>query len=106
MVAGDVAFVMNWSFAWELANDPDESEIAGMWICLVPGNGTVTSAAVTGGGIGIISTSDSPEYAWKFIEMPVSPDNQKFVLKIMERCQRSKRFMKIRSFLKNTAIWS
>lgn len=81
-MAGDVAFVMNWSFAWELANDPDESEIAGdVGICLVPGNGTVTSAAVTGGGgIGIISTSDSPEYAWKFIEMLVSPDNQKFAL--------------------------
>ena len=81
-MAGDVAFVMNWSFAWGLANDPQESEIAGdVGICLIPGNGTVTSAAVTGGGgIGIISTSDAPDYAWKYIEMLVSEENQKFAL--------------------------
>lgn len=81
-MAGDVAFVMNWSFAWGLTNDANESKIAGdVGVCLIPGNGTVTSASVTGGGgLGIMSTSKAPDYAWKYIEMVTSEDTQTFAL--------------------------
>lgn len=81
-MAGDVAFVMNWSFAWGLANDVNASKIAGdVGVCLIPGNGTVESASVTGGGgLGIMSTSKYPDYAWKYIEMVASEETQKFAL--------------------------
>lgn len=81
-MAGDVAFVMNWSFAWNLTNDVNESKIAGdVGICLIPGNGTVESASVTGGGgLGIMSTSKYPDYAWKFIELLASQETQVFAL--------------------------
>lgn len=81
-MAGDIAFVMNWSFAWGLANSPEESQIAGdVDIALMPGCETTRSAAVTGGGgLGIISTSDAPDYAWKYIELLTSEENQIFAL--------------------------
>lgn len=81
-MAGDIPFVMNWSFAWGLTNDAKQSKVAGnVGICLIPGSENVKSSSVTGGGgIGIMATSDSPDYAWKFIEMFVSPDIQKYAL--------------------------
>lgn len=81
-MAGDIAFVMNWSFAWGLANSPEESQVAGdVDIALMPGCETTRSAAVTGGGgLGIISTSDAPDYAWKYIELLTSEENQIFAL--------------------------
>jgi multiple sugar transport system substrate-binding protein len=82
-MAGDTPFVMNWSFAWGLTNDPTQSKVAGnVGICLIPGSDNVKSSSVTGGGgFGILSSSDSQDYAWKFIETLVSADVQKYALK-------------------------
>lgn len=70
-LAGDTAFVTNWSYALGVANDPAQSKVAGQVdVCLVPGANGVRSAFVTGGGaLGILSTSQYPEYAWKYVEM-------------------------------------
>lgn len=79
-MAGDTAFVMNWSYAYGVANDPAQSKVAGnVDVCLVPGeNGTVSGFATGGGGLGILATSKSPDYAWKYLEMLADPDNQKY----------------------------
>lgn len=74
-MAGDIPFVLNWAFAYALANDPAESTIAGnVGIGLVPSNsdGVVSSSVTGGGGFAIASTSEHPDYAWKLIENVVS----------------------------------
>jgi multiple sugar transport system substrate-binding protein len=80
-LAGDTAFVMDWSFAWALVNDPQSSKVAGdVAIGLIPGDSSanVTSASVTGGGgIGILSSSQNKYWAWKFIELMTGVDTQK-----------------------------
>lgn len=79
-LAGDTAFVINWSYAYTVANDPAQSQVAGdVDVCLVPGaNDAVSGSATGGGGMGIFSTSKSPDYAWKYIEKLVDPENQKY----------------------------
>lgn len=79
-LAGDTAFVTNWSYAYNVANDPEQSQVAGdVDVCLVPGaNGAVSGFATGGGGLGILSTSKSPDYAWKFLEKLADPDIQKY----------------------------
>lgn len=79
-LAGDTAFVTNWSYAYNVANDPAQSQVAGdVDVCLVPGaNGTTSAFATGGGGLGILSTSKSPEYAWKFIEKLADAEIQKY----------------------------
>lgn len=62
-MAGDIPFVLNWAFAYALANDPAESTIAGnVGIGLVPSNsdGVVSSPVTGGGGFAIASTSEHP----------------------------------------------
>lgn len=79
-LAGDTAFVTNWPYAYGVANDPSQSQVAGdVDVCLVPGaNGTRSAFATGGGGMGILSTSKNPDYAWKFIELFANPDNQRY----------------------------
>lgn len=79
-LAGDTAFVTNWSYAYNVANDPAQSQVAGdVDVCLVPGaNGAISGFATGGGGMGILSTSKYPDYAWKFIEMVADPEIQKY----------------------------
>ncbi len=79
-LAGDIAFVTNWSYALGVANDPEQSQVAGQVdVCLVPGaNGTRSAFVTGGGGLGILSTSKSPDYAWKFLEMVADYDNQAY----------------------------
>lgn len=81
-LAGDTAFCMNWGYVYSYGNDEANSQVAGnVDICLMPGTDAAVSSSVTGGGgLGVMSTSKSPEYAWKFIEMVTSLDNQKYAL--------------------------
>ena len=74
-LAGDTAFVMNWSYALGVANDESQSQVAGkVDVCLVPGANGVRSAFCTGGGgMGILSTCKYPDYAWKFLEKLADP---------------------------------
>lgn len=79
-LAGDTAFVTNWSYALGVANDPSQSQVSGQVdVCLVPGENGVRSAFVTGGGgLGILSTSKHPDYAWKYIELLGEHDIQAY----------------------------
>lgn len=81
-LAGDTPFVMNWSFVWDLSNDPSQSRVAGnVDICLIPGTDGVVSGGVTGGGgLGVLSCCKYPEYAWKFLELCLSYDVQLYGL--------------------------
>jgi len=81
-LAGDTAFVMNWSYIYEYGNDPANSKVAGdVDICLMPGTGQAVSSSVTGGGgLGVMSTSKYPEYAFEFIEMVTSSEIQQYAL--------------------------
>ena len=74
-MAGDIPFVLNWAFAYALANDPEESTIAGnVGIGLIPSNsdGVVSSSVTGSGGFAIASTSKYPDYAWKLLENVLS----------------------------------
>lgn len=74
-MAGDIPFVLNWAFAYALANNPEESTIAGnVGIALVPSNsdGVVSSSVTGSGGFAIPSTSKYPDYAWKLLENVLS----------------------------------
>ena len=70
-MAGDTAFVMDWSFAWPLTNDAKQSKIAGnVGMTLIPGDakaGVRSSSVTGGGGIGIISNSEHKDWAGKFL---------------------------------------
>lgn len=78
-LAGDAAFTMCFSYGWDTANDPAQSKVAdNVAVCLVPGSNGTTSAAVTGGGgLGILSTSKNPDWAWKYLELFTQEDIQK-----------------------------
>ena len=79
-LAGDTAFVMNWSYVYTYANTPENSSVAGdVDICLMPGTDAAVSASVTGGGgLGVMSTSKYPEYAFKYIEMVTKAEVEKY----------------------------
>lgn len=70
-MAGDIPFVLNWSFAYAMAKDPETSQIAdSVAVGLVPSNKEgVTSATATGsGGYGIAATSEHPDEAYQLLE--------------------------------------
>ncbi len=78
-MAGDIAFVLCWSYAYGFCNNPENSKIAGnVDIALVPGaNGTKTGSVTGGGGLGVSYTTKYPEYAVDYLQMAVSYDIQK-----------------------------
>lgn len=79
-LAGDTAFVTNWSYAYDVANDPAQSQVAGdVDVCLIPGaNGSDGAIVLGGGGLGVLATSEYPDYAWQFIEMLADPEIQEY----------------------------
>ncbi len=81
-MAGDMAFVPNWSYAYNLTRNPDESAIAEhVGITLMPGTDGVTSGSVTGGGgMGITTSCTSPAYAAELLKLTVSMQIQERAL--------------------------
>ena len=78
--SGQAAFALNWTYMYNLANDPKESKIAGN-VGVVPGpgvSGKLDASAVNGSmGLGITAASKHPDEAWKYIIAMTSLDTQK-----------------------------
>lgn len=67
---GEAAFALNWTYMYNLANDPKESKVAGdVGVVPAPGvEGKSTVSAVNGSmGLGIPTASKHPDEAWKYI---------------------------------------
>jgi multiple sugar transport system substrate-binding protein len=78
--SGQAAFALNWTYMYNLANDPKESKIAGN-VGVVPGpgvSGKLDASAVNGSmGLGITAASKHPDEAWKYIISMTSLETQK-----------------------------
>lgn len=76
---GKTPFVINWSFAWSVFNDPEQSAVADkVGVMLVPGTNGIKSATCAGSmGLSITSTCQHKDEAWKFIEFLASKEIQK-----------------------------
>lgn len=76
---GEAAFALNWTYMYNLANDPKESKVAGH-VGVVPAPGIAGKSevsAVNGSmGLGITATSQHQDEAWKYIEFMTSQANQ------------------------------
>jgi multiple sugar transport system substrate-binding protein len=82
---GDAAFALNWTYMYNLANDPKESKVAGdVGVVPAPGvEGTSEVSAVNGSmGLGITSTSKNPGEAWDYITYMTSQKVQNAYAKL------------------------
>jgi len=77
--SGEAAFALNWTYMYNLANDPKESKIAGK-VGIVPAPGAAgksEGSAVNGSmGLGITGNSQHAEEAWKYIAFMASQPTQ------------------------------
>ena len=76
---GEAAFALNWTYMYNLANDPKESKVAGkVGIVPAPGaEGISTASGVNGSmGLGITSGSQHADEAWKYITFLTSQSVQ------------------------------
>ncbi len=77
--SGEAAFALNWTYMYNLAQDPKESKVVGK-VGIVPAPGAVGGAkvsAVNGSmGLGISTASKNPDAAWKYISYLTSKDVQ------------------------------
>ncbi|MBN9136555.1 MAG: sugar ABC transporter substrate-binding protein, partial [Phyllobacterium sp.] len=67
---GEAAFALNWTYMYNMANDPKDSKVAGkVGVVPAPGiDGKSAVSAVNGSmGLGVTSTSKHPDEAWKYI---------------------------------------
>ncbi len=83
--SGQAAFALNWTYMYNLANDPKESKVAGsVRIAPAPGSkGHSTESAVNGSmGLGIMSKSKHKEAAWKYIQFLTSKPVQNAYAKL------------------------
>lgn len=66
---GDAAFALNWTYMYNMANDPKQSKVAGQ-VGVIPAPGSVAGQAsgVNGSmGLGIAKASTHPDQAWQYI---------------------------------------
>ncbi len=66
---GDAAFALNWTYMYNMANDPKQSKVAGdVGIIPAPAEKPGEVAAMNGSmGLGITQTSAYPDQAWQYI---------------------------------------
>lgn len=72
---GDAAFALNWTYMYNLANDPKESKVAGkVGVVPAPGHeGTSEASAVNGSmGLGVTTTSQHKDEAWDYVTFMTS----------------------------------
>ncbi len=76
---GEAAFALNWTYMYNMANNPKDSKVAGkVGVVPAPGvDGKSTVSAVNGSmGLGVTSTSKNPDEAWKYIAFMTSQATQ------------------------------
>lgn len=76
---GEAAFALNWTYMFNLANNPAESKVAGkVGVVPAPGvEGKSSVSAVNGSmGLGITTTSQHPDEAWTYIVFMTSQATQ------------------------------
>jgi multiple sugar transport system substrate-binding protein len=77
---GEAIFHRNWPYAWDVANNPDLSRVAGRVgvtaLPSFPGHGSVSTLG--GYQYAISAHSRRPDDAWRFIAFMTSPEMQKF----------------------------
>jgi multiple sugar transport system substrate-binding protein len=82
---GEAAFALNWTYMYNLANDPKDSKVAGK-VGVVPAPGVAgisTASAVNGSmGLGVTQGSKHPEEAWKYITYMTSQPVQNAYAKL------------------------
>ena len=76
---GQAIFHRNWPYAWEVANDPESSKVAGqVGMMPLPGFPGGKGVATLGGWqLAISRFSRKPELAWQFVEFMTSAKMQK-----------------------------
>jgi multiple sugar transport system substrate-binding protein len=75
---GASLFSVNWAYQLNLANDPEESQIAGDAIVTIMPGQVEPSATINGGmALSVMSDSKHPEEAWEYIQYLSSKDVQK-----------------------------
>ncbi len=76
---GNAAFIFNWTYAYGVANDANQSKVVGdVGIAPIPGHGKVKSATVNGGQpLSIASGSRHPNEAWAYILYMTGKDFQR-----------------------------
>lgn len=82
---GEAAFALNWTYMYNLANDPKESKVAGkVGVVPAPGVAGKTEASAVNGsmGLGVTTTSKHPEEAWKYIAFMTSQPTQNAYAKL------------------------
>ena len=76
---GDAAFALNWTYMYNMANDPKDSKVAGK-VGVVPAPGVAGKSevsAVNGSmGLGVTTASKQPDEAWKYIVFMTSQATQ------------------------------
>lgn len=68
--SGQAAFALNWTYMYNLVNDPKESKVVGkVGIIPAPGVKGISQASAMNGsmGLGITANSAHPDAAWKYI---------------------------------------
>ncbi len=80
--SGQAAFALNWTYMYNLANDPKESQVAGQVdVVPAPGDGTHSQVSAVNGsmGLGITTGSMHPNEAYQYIEYLTSqPVQEKY----------------------------
>ncbi|MBY3040672.1 extracellular solute-binding protein [Rhizobium laguerreae] len=82
---GDAAFALNWTYMYNMANNPKDSKVAGkVGVVPAPGiTGKSEASAVNGSmGLGITSASQHPDEAWKYITFMTSQATQNAYAKL------------------------
>jgi multiple sugar transport system substrate-binding protein len=82
---GDAAFALNWTYMYNMANNPKDSKVAGkVGVVPAPGvDGKSTVSAVNGSmGLGITAVSQHKDEAWKYIEFMTSQKVQNAYAKL------------------------
>jgi multiple sugar transport system substrate-binding protein len=68
--SGEAAFALNWTYMYNLANDPAESQVAGqVGVAPAPGVEGVSELSAMNGsmGLGVTTTSEHPDLAYEYV---------------------------------------